>query len=1795
MPKYGSGGMSGGNITFGVDFKVDSSNLNKIKSELQNIQKLTVKDLVPGSSKTDLDSLTKSAKELESALNKAFNTNLGTLNVSKFNEELKSLDLNSIYKNFQAAGTAGTTAFRDITAQALTTNMQLKQTTSILDKMGTTLMNSLKWNIASSAINSMSGAIERSFGYIKSLDSSLNDIRIVTGKSAEDMANFAVQANKAAAAIGQTTTAYTDAALIYYQQGLNEDQANTLAETTLKVANITGQATDTVSEEITAVMNGYQLGANQVEGAFDSLAAVAATTASDLEEISTGMSKVASTANMMGVPLDSLNAQLATIVSVTRQAPESVGTALKTIYARMGDLKMGETDEDGVSLGDVSGQMEDAGVQILDATGNLRNMGDVINDVAAKWNTWTEAQRIAMAEAMAGKRQYKNLIALFDNWDMYMEAQGTIEEQNSVYMDSLKAHTQQLTAAQEDLIDSFADSDSFKGLIDVGTTVLNVLSDIVDGIGGGGTAALMLGSTLSKVFSKSLATEIGNFVINIRNAKDNMTALSAQAAILSQYKGLNIADSSTQALIKMKEQIIELGSLVTPEQQNQANEFINNTNALYDQVDAWETSKESAKQYIITLGEYSDITGITQEESQNLINTINEEIRTNENHIQIVSSAEKALSSYVKAQRAVDNDAQASDDLINAETSAFDLLDDKIQEIIERSQQLNQANRLSESQYKSLHEAIQIYQNSLGTGEESQAAQNLLKVFKSVNQQLIADGKTTINTLKQESTGYTETLKNQINDVQASYNQFIENIRTIQIIQQIVQTVSAVGMLASGIMSIKNAFDVLQDDSLSTGEKILQFISAIGMALPIVITGFKTLSSGIIGMAAAAGVAEAGTLTLTSAVKGLSTTVFEFLFTNQIGWVILGIAAAVAGVTAAVYLGIKAWNKDADAAREAAEAEKNAKEAADDAIEAYNKLADTFDRYDNGIKKLDELTKGTQEYKDALIDANKSAIELIKTNSDLANKASRDANGVLRFYNDDGTEMSRDQVLEEAQTGMVDAQAAVNIASIQSNEAHLKSERTNTIRSENLGYVQSTGDSAMWVQLSDDQMQAIINAYNESGALTKEDLDKIPALNNNNELINSLLDSNGNLKDSIINLADETNSLNQTNKLLLDDSLRKELDKNEDYKYTNEVDENGNKIERSEAAKNAIANVYGTGLTDDEIQKIKDEAHKTWYDDQAFGGGNEDTVHEEYAKARGWTLTKDRVGDTADFIDAEGTEYQKISDDAQRKYLERLEIAKNLANYNEKNLNTIIADVDTIQSKLSEQLDNDTVGQMLGFLSNPDANIDVSQISAQQAKALNEVLKDDSDLNKTLEDSLSEIDWSTLGYDSADAYLEAIETALPPDFEQQITDKLKESIVSVSESTADLISGIQTGDITSDNIADSDEYKALQEQLENIKDLYPELTGDIEILNDTALVGSEEYIDALSRIKDIMDQLQIEQLNQDFQDAFDEIQDYERHGGVDIPVGIDLDAEEAFDSITNAYDNISDAASKIGENYVVAANDIRELNNVFPGIIENMQAVGDGSVQLSQSVVQNAIAAAEGEAQADAQSTVDKLQNQANLLRAKQTAYQQMADAASTLANAETTTDQSAAQARSTISTQLTEIKNLNSQLASQQEIDNSQETANASNTNGQITAQNWNSAFQSAAQSSAEFAQTAIANMNAVANGGGAISTGDFGVNYSGRNGQSSEASKLEAFEKDIESGTDIDWAKQATQFQQYADSAGKAANDIEGMIAQIGASTIELDKTFDNVSLGKGASPSKSKSGGGGGSKKDDTPDKM
>ena len=86
-------------------------------------------------------------------------------------------------------------------------------------------------------------------------------------------------------------------------------------------------------------------------------------------------------ANAVGVSGEALAAQIATIESVTREAPEQIGNGLKTLYARFSDLQLGKEDEDGIGLGKVTSTLQQIGVQVLDSLGNVRSMDDIMEDL----------------------------------------------------------------------------------------------------------------------------------------------------------------------------------------------------------------------------------------------------------------------------------------------------------------------------------------------------------------------------------------------------------------------------------------------------------------------------------------------------------------------------------------------------------------------------------------------------------------------------------------------------------------------------------------------------------------------------------------------------------------------------------------------------------------------------------------------------------------------------------------------------------------------------------------------------------------------------------------------------------------------------------------------------------------------------------------------------------------------------------------------------------------------------------------------------------------------------------------------------------------------------------------------------------------------------------------------------------------------------------------------------------------------------------------------------------------------
>lgn len=853
---------NGGSINYTVKYNIDKTGLNQMKASLQEILNLTQGDLIKINSKAtkeDLKQLQDAAKAVGSALERAFNPNLGTLNVSKFNQELKKLNVDKIYKDFNIMGQAGRNAFRNITSDVLTTNMQLKQTHTLLDNMATTMANTIKWGVASSVMNTFTGSVQQAYGYVKNLDGSLNDIRIVTNKSADEMAKFAVQANKAAKELGASTTSYTDASLIYYQQGLTDAEVAARAEVTLKAANVTGQSADAVSEQLTAVWNGYKVSAEEAELYIDKLAAVAATTASDLEELSVGMSKVASAASVMGVDVDQLNAQLATIVSVTRQAPESVGTALKTIYARMGDIEAGLDGE--TSLSNYTEQMAQMGYDVLDANGKLRDMGEVIEEIGNNWKNMSREQQISLSQTVAGTRQYNNLLALFDNWGMYTKAietsgnaAGKLQEQQDIYMDRTVAHLQQLRTATEDLYDSLFETKSFNNLLDGITGAVDLLGNFADAIGGGGNALLLLGTIGTQVFSKQIASGLATTIMNFQKVKENTAQLNAEMEILNQFDNANIDDSRTQRLIEMKRQQLDLTKSLTAEERNISNEFIKQQNELYKEEDALKAlADEASVLYEHLTGDIVQV-GPKGEGSEDLAAKLSKESEEFKVYIDEVNGVRASINELTKARNEYDKAggmtlSKDSEQAIKYK-EAIDKTKHSIRDYISQMGKLKNSYKLADEDQQKLIKAyddlIKVVGNvnsiNLKNGKHVAALKEYYKATGDAVNHTGAKIKQLSGDMEHLS-GRLENNQEHVTILTQRWNNFIQTIDLRNNIQQFTTLLGKVGQIASGIRTLSQVTEIWNNQDLTAGEKFLQLTTSITMGFPMLISGITSAIS----------------------------------------------------------------------------------------------------------------------------------------------------------------------------------------------------------------------------------------------------------------------------------------------------------------------------------------------------------------------------------------------------------------------------------------------------------------------------------------------------------------------------------------------------------------------------------------------------------------------------------------------------------------------------------------------------------------------------------------------------------------------------------------------------------------------------------------------------------------------------------------------------------------------------------------------------------------------------------------
>ena len=349
---------------------------------------------------------------------------------------------------------------------------------------------------AAGAAKIFTTTLRQAFSAVKELDAVMTEMAVVTDFSIGDfwdqMPEYTARANELGLAIKDVYKAQT----LFYQQGLNTTEATELTNQTLKMAKIAGLDAAEATDRMTAALRGFNMELNETSAqkVADVYSELAAITASDVDEISTAMTKTASIASSAGMEFETTAAFLSQIIETTRESAETAGTAMKTVIARFQELKkdpseIGEVDGEIVDANKIETALRSVGVALRDSSGQFRDLDDVFMELAGKWDTLDTNTQRYIATIAAGSRQQSRFIAMMSDYERTQElvtaaqtSAGASSKQYEKTLDSLESKLAKLENAWTEFTTGIMNSDLVKFFVDLLTNILTAVNKLSNGL-----------------------------------------------------------------------------------------------------------------------------------------------------------------------------------------------------------------------------------------------------------------------------------------------------------------------------------------------------------------------------------------------------------------------------------------------------------------------------------------------------------------------------------------------------------------------------------------------------------------------------------------------------------------------------------------------------------------------------------------------------------------------------------------------------------------------------------------------------------------------------------------------------------------------------------------------------------------------------------------------------------------------------------------------------------------------------------------------------------------------------------------------------------------------------------------------------------------------------------------------------------------------------------------------------------------------------------------------------------------
>ena len=419
-------------------------------------------------------------------------------------------------------------------------------------------------NLMQDGLYKITDAGKEALSTVKEFNDLETDLAMATGESRSYVKDLMQNYNDLGQELGSVTSDVAKSADSWLRQGRSMSETNQLIKDSMVLSKDAQMSSEDASEVLTATLNGFQMSADQASKVNDILTSIDLESASDAGGIGVALERVASQANNAGMSLEKTAAMIATVKDVTQANDETIGNAMKSILARMNNIKAGKfIDDNGEALNDVEKVLNKIGISMRDNNDQFLDSETILDSVADKWDTFDKKTQKAVSTALGGTYQANSITAMLDNWDKsretdrgcFINSEGTAQKKfEDNYLSSLEAKTNALKASLENLATSTVSSDLYSGFLDGSKAVAdfatntNLLQSALAGLGtAGGVYAFKQLIDMFKEFSDfSKALDLSKITDMSEDSFSNLMNLS-QGLSESQTKLLLSSSALSEA------------------------------------------------------------------------------------------------------------------------------------------------------------------------------------------------------------------------------------------------------------------------------------------------------------------------------------------------------------------------------------------------------------------------------------------------------------------------------------------------------------------------------------------------------------------------------------------------------------------------------------------------------------------------------------------------------------------------------------------------------------------------------------------------------------------------------------------------------------------------------------------------------------------------------------------------------------------------------------------------------------------------------------------------------------------------------------------------------------------------------------------------------------------------------------------------------------------------------------------------------------------------------------------------